>query len=199
MEVDNLFANAEFVEQLQRILRAHGNNHFPALRNQIDDLVSATLADVWRYLKRTPQLVGAVSPTTGLSEHDLDVVTRVAVTILKRRAADLYRVAAGKWAEQALSHAGGSERGAVADTTSIPRRVLLRRMLQVCVAELARCSPEDREVLGTLIGIAAHDRRGFSDVERQRLSRLRKRLAEAIHRELGEPATALLAAELREE
>jgi hypothetical protein len=72
-------------------------------------------------------------------------------------------------------------------------------MLKVCIAELALFSPKDREILWTLIGESGEHKAPRTEAERQRLSRLRKRLAEAIHKRLGESAKTLLAADLRDE
>ena len=201
MKVDALFADADFIAQVQRIFRAHADNHFPALRGQVDDLTNQSLVDLWRYLQRTPTLAQELEPAVGhtLSGAAWDAIARIAISILKRRAADIYRKTAGKWAEQTLPNAGTSESSIANGAPSASRHVLLRQMLQVCMAELARASPEDREVIWMVIGIADADSAVMSDAERQRLSRLRKRIAAAIQRELGESAKALLAADLQDE
>ena len=201
MDTKDLFADPSFVAQLQRLLRARANGHFPALRAHADDLVSQTLQDLWRFAARRPELFEKLEPRVGqdLAGEAWDGVSRIALAIFSRRAADLYRHEAARWAKESLSQETDAAALAVPSADpSLPRHLLLRQMLKVCIAELALFSPKDREILWTLIGESGEHKAPRTEAERQRLSRLRKRLAEAIHKRLGESAKTLLAADLRE-
>ena len=202
LDTKDLFADAGFVAQLQRLLRARANGHFPALRAHADDLVSQTLQDLWRFAARRPELFGKLEPSVGgeLIGEAWDGVCRIALAILSRRAADLYRHEAARWAKESLTEATDDVALAVqSDDPSLPRHLLLRQMLKVCIAELAHFSPEDRETLWTIVGESGDRSLPRTEAERQRLSRLRKRLAAAIHKHLGESAKSLLATDLRDE
>jgi hypothetical protein len=201
MKVEDLFADAPFVTQIQRALRAYGSNRFPALRGHIDDLTNQSLSDLWRYLKRSPDVVSnlAHDASGSYSGAAWESVARIASTIMARRAADMFRRSAMTWSEQppesseAASHSDLQNN----DPTSA-RLVLIQQMLRVCMAELARSSERDREAVWLALGDGRAARIALTDTERQRVSRLRKRLGAAIRREMGESASELLAADLRE-
>ena len=202
LDTKDLFADAGFVAQLQRLLRARANGHFPALRGHADDLINQTLQDLWRFASRRPELFDKLEPSVGedLVGEAWDHVSRVALAILSRRAADLYRHEAARWAKESLSEPNDDVALAVqSGDASLPRQLLLRQMLTVCIAELAHFSPKDREILWSVVGESGDRSPPRTEAERQRLSRLRKRLAEAIRKRLGESAKTLLAADLRNE
>lgn len=199
MDIDTLFADPGFFDQLQRVLHTHGNRRFPVLRRHMDDLASQTLSDLWRYATRSPSVFQALNPQQHqpYAGAEWDTIVRIAMTILSRRAADLYRRSALAWAEGELSQ--GTRVDAIdSGEPSLPRHMLLRQMLQACMIELARSSAADREILLNSMG-GLDDAPAASEADRQRLSRLRKRLATAIQRELGESAKSLLSTELRDE
>ena len=201
LDTKDLFADASFVAQLQRLLRARANGHFPALRAHADDLVGQTLQDLWRFAARRPELFEKLEPVVGqdLAGKAWDDVSRIALAIFSRRAADLYRHEAARWAKESLREASDVALEVQSADPSLPRHLLLRQMLKVCIAELALFSPKDRETLWTLIGESGEHVAPRTEAERQRLSRLRKRLAEAIQKRLGESARTLLSADLRDE
>jgi RNA polymerase sigma-70 factor (ECF subfamily) len=121
---------------------------------------------------------------------------KLAMTILRRRVADGFRGTAKRWAERASDEA--LERTGT-EGPDAARAVLVSRMLRVCVDVLADASDHDRELLMAAVG--ATTRGGASvtadDVpldarDRQRLKRLRDRLATAVRERLGEDVGTLL-------
>lgn len=118
------------------------------------------------------------------------MLRKVAFTIFKRRAVDALRRPAKHWAMESLETI--EELPADSDGTQVERTVLLQKMLQVCIAELAEASAQDRALFTLATGFGRKQEGAMDARRRQRLHRLRERLGAAIHRELGENAVALL-------
>jgi RNA polymerase sigma-70 factor (ECF subfamily) len=169
-------------EDVRAALRNYGRRHFPALQSEIDDLVAQAVSDLWEYL---------AARDGWLQESE---IRRIAYAIFKRRAADAFRGAAKDWALQldALPEADQADERAIDASHSL----LYRKMLRVCIAELANVSDEDDLLLSIVAGTGPDVHGGLEPKARQRLHRLRKRLTEAIRRELGEDAKALLRDEI---
>ncbi|MFY9316311.1 MAG: hypothetical protein WAO95_12235 [Burkholderiales bacterium] len=169
--------------ELRVALLHFGRSRYPIMRDEVEDLAAESLADLVEYLQRRSE-----SKSGKRAKADEVALRKVAFTIFKRRAADAYRRGAKRWAMESLDSSVES----VADSTrpTNERSLLLRRMLQVCVAELADLGREDRLALAIVTGSR---REGAVDARtRQRVHRLRQRLARAIRRELGEDASRLL-------
>jgi hypothetical protein len=179
----------EFAE-LRDALQNYGRSRFPALRRDIDDLVAQSLADLWAYLKREPDTNERDAKVS--MEIEASTLRKLAFTIFKRRAADAYRQGAKRWVTDSLE--SDAAKNNIADTSGVDadRAALFRRMLQVCIAELADAPAEDRTLLAVASGLSGPRGKAMSARDRQRLHRLRMRLAAAIRRELGEDAAALL-------
>lgn len=164
---------------LRESLRRHGHVRFPALRTEIDDLTAQAIGDLWEYLKGRD----------GATTFDDETVRKIAYAIFNRRAADSYR----KLVPERNIDIGPEPLAEVQSDTDDPlTTVLYRKMLSVCVAELSNLAEVDQKILAVLTGIASHQDNALNPAERQRLHRLRKRLATAIHRQLGEDAYKLL-------
>lgn len=165
---------------LRGSLRRHGHARFPLLRAEVDDLAAQAIGDLWKYLRDR----GPAPPLDDVA------VQRIAYAIFNRRAADLYR--------KSVSEPGaGVEHGAAQDLpdegAGDPAMTgLYRRMLRVCVAELADIPDADQMVLAIATGLAPGRHDAMTPAERQRLHRVRQRLAAAIQRELGDNAYRLL-------
>lgn len=198
MRIEELFSNAEFVMHAQRLLRMHARR-FPALQAEVDDLINNSLRDLWQFALRRPDMFTELEPVAGWvpSGEVWDGVVRVARTILSRRAIDFYRQHAAKWADNVHKPDDDVVNEVRSNDPTPARQVLLRQMVQVCMAELARSSATDREALWSVLD-RARDSEPLTSAERQRISRLRKRLAEAIRMRLGESAQSLLASDLRD-
>ncbi len=173
------------VQMLRGVLRHYGRQRFPALRGELDDLVAQALSDVWVLLKSrgAPEL--AAMP-------DRDVL-RLAYTVFRRRAADAYRKQAQRWALGIGSLDGLTEDDQADPADARQQQALLyQRMLRICMAELAQVEPQDRQLLAGVAGLDDALPGAMAARDRQRLHRLRRRLAQAVRRELGEEAQRLL-------
>lgn len=170
----------EQLRSLRRALRNYGRLRFPALHGELDDLVAQALSDLWEFL----------SERGGGGRMAADEVLRLAYTIFSRRAADAYRKGAQRWLVS-LDSLGDSEQADPADARQ-RQALLYRRMLGVCAAELAKADQQDRLLLAGIAGLGEAAPGAMGARDRQRLHRLRRRLAQAIRSELGEEAQRLL-------
>lgn len=198
MRIEDLFANTDFIDHMQRLLRGQARR-FPALQAHFDDLVSISLQDLWQFALRRPDVFAGLEPVVGWAPSGVvwDGVVRVSRTIVSRRAIDYYRQHAAMWADR--DHVSDKVVSDVASNDpTLARQHLLRQMIQVCMSELARSSAAEREALLSVLDHTG-DSTPLGDAERQRISRLRKRLAEAVLVRLGESARSLLASDLWED
>jgi hypothetical protein len=204
----------EQLHALRRVLRDYGRLRFPALHAELDDLVAQTLSDLWEFLasrhagstgsiNSIDRAAGAghvatVATVTAATAAPVAYVAksevwRLAYTLFRRRAADAYRKSAQRWALGMGSLDGLAEADQADPADARQRQSLLyQRMLRICVAELARADPRDRWLLSGITGLDDAPRSAMPARDRQRLHRLRRRLAEAVRRELGEDAQRLL-------
>lgn len=169
----------EQLHSLRSALRNYGRLRFPALHGELDDLVAQAVSDLWEFLSER-----------GMAEVAAADVLRLAYTIFRRRAADAYRKGAQRWAVS-LDSLGESEQADPADARQ-RQALLYRRMLRICVAELAKADAQDRLLLAGIAGLGDEPDGAMAARDRQRLHRLRRRLAQAVRRELGEDAQRLL-------
>lgn len=170
----------EQLTTLRASLRRAGHARFPLLRADIDDLAAQAVADLWQYLRERE-----AAPALGA-----EAILRIAHAIFNRRAADLYRKSRPQLA--AINEAPLSEEQADERVGDLATTTMYRSMLRVCVAELATISEPDRMAVAIATGLASSQGEALTAAERQRLHRVRKRLAAAIQRELGEDAYKLL-------
>jgi len=179
----------QFVE-IRDALQQYGRSRFPALHNDVDDLVAQSLSDLWEFLGRQADAgLNRRSPRPE-STPDPTILRKVAFTIFKRRAVDALRGPAKRWAIESLEAI--EEMPADSEGTQFERAILLQKMLQVCIAELAEASVQDRALFALATGFGRQQDGAMDARSRQRLHRLRERLAAAIRRDLGEDAAALL-------
>jgi hypothetical protein len=169
---------------LRSSLRRHGHARFPLLRAEIEDLAAQAVADLWQYLRERERDCG---PTLGV-----EAIQRIAYAIFNRRAADLYRKSRSE--PRAGADRQPPEEAPDGRTGDFVTTELYRSMLRVCVAELAGVAEEDQMALAIATGLASSQGEAMTPAERQRLHRVRKRLAAAIQRELGDDAYRLLRA-----
>lgn len=173
---------------LQRELRRYLDLMIRSSWIDRDELVNQTLSDLSHRILTGPSGVpsswfGSAPPE---QRDDQAYLFRLARTILKRRIVDLFRRRAKEWTntvrdEDLLvaipSPAVGTE-----------RQMLATQMLRICVAALADMSEEDRELFAYLTGMSGSASRSFSDAERKRLQRMRRRLKDDLVRQLGPEA-----------
>lgn len=171
--------SGEQLQSLRNALRNYGRLRFPALHGELDDLVAQAVSDLWEFLS-----------ARGMAEVTAADALRLAYTIFRRRAADAYRKGAQRWAIS-LDSLGESDQADPADARQ-RQALLYRRMLRICVAELAKADAQDRMLLAGIVGLVEEPDGAMAARDRQRLHRLRRRLAQAVRRELGEDAQRLL-------
>ncbi len=167
-------------EELRAKLRHYGQSRLPALHEEVDDLVSQTLSDLWEYLERIPKDQAVDAQST----H------RIAFSIFKRRAVDIFRKNAKQWALN-MEDISETEQADPRPYDAI-KSDLYEKMLRICIAELAQVPKTDRVLLALIAGIGHESIRAMDARDRQRLHRLRQRLASAIRRKLGEDVNNLL-------
>jgi DNA-directed RNA polymerase specialized sigma24 family protein len=182
-------------EELSVYLRSH----VPIFRNDHDDLLNDTLLALTQYIRG-----GSLGVPQSWSNDKRPVrdershLHKVAIVILKRRIADKFR---GTLARQSQSlnalnddvldsEAVGPERRLI----SKERQLSVRRLLAVVRSALDQMPPEDRDLIA-LISQGVAPRAALSDRDRQRLSRIRKRLRTHIARRLGYEVADLLKAD----
>jgi DNA-directed RNA polymerase specialized sigma24 family protein len=180
------------LEEIAREARRYLATRFPSLRAIHEDLVAESLLNLSeRLIERSSQYPAAwFASGEPEREQDRAYLHRLAHTILRRRVADRFRGRAAAWAREAsideLPEAElGSARG------DYERRLMAARMLKVCVEVLATLPEEDRELAAT-IGEARVGEGPRSAADRQRLTRLRRKLGNAIRERLGESVAKLL-------
>ncbi|MEI8255627.1 MAG: hypothetical protein WCJ30_08150 [Deltaproteobacteria bacterium] len=184
----------------QRELRDFLERRLPALRAQHDDLLNDALMHLSERVRAREGLPdGWFGDGRDVDEAARLYFVRLAMTILRRRVADGFRGTAKRWAERAddatLEHAAG-------DAPDATRVVTIARMLRVCIDALEGASDHDRALLAGVAGLADAPRRegdAGADTEqpldardRQRLKRLRTRLAAEIRARLGDDVASLL-------
>ncbi|MFZ3001888.1 MAG: hypothetical protein WA071_16300 [Undibacterium umbellatum] len=177
--MSDFISKEDFISLKERLTR-YGWDHYPMLRFEIDDLVAHTISDLWHYLSRRP-----INETLSNIE-----IVKIAFAIFNRRVVDTHRKFAAQWA----SNSGAvSENEQIDASTPDPIYLeLYRRMLLICISELANVSEEDHLLLAGVIGVGLNNSETMVPADRQRLHRLRKRLTAAIVRELGDEASNLL-------
>jgi hypothetical protein len=127
-------------------------------------------------------------PVPAMTNEDCAHFHRLAMTILMRRIADLFRARASEWGHRVIDYDFDQE----PDRTNLERKALLRQMLQICVEMLANTPEEDRALLAFVAGEDRRTQSALNPSERQRLKRLRLKLAEEISHRLGATVSELL-------
>lgn len=172
-------------------LIAYLRRHLPALQSEHDDLLSDTFLALATQIQQRSKLFPPswFQQSIPADEAESSRLHRLAMVILKRRIADLFRKRAShpiffpvEEVEHELpdSHAQVSERS-----------MILSKMLQVTLQILDEMPSEDRDLVAFVsrhIGL----RKGLNARDRQRLHRIRNKLKEEIARRLGAEAIELL-------
>ena len=179
-------------------LTVYLRSRVPGLRNDHDDLINDTLLALTQYIQQSQWVPQSWSNTKRPVRDERYHLHRLAMVILKRRVADRFR---GRLVRQNQlldtlnddvpdSGAVGPERRLIMKE----RQVKLQKVLAVIDSALDQMPSEDRDLIAlTAQGVAS--RGALSDRERQRLSRIRKRLKTQIARRLGYEIADLLKAD----
>jgi RNA polymerase sigma-70 factor (ECF subfamily) len=167
------------------------------LRASHDDYVNEALLDLSQRVRAREGMPDAwYGDGSDVDEAARHYFVKLAMTILRRRVADGFRGTAKRWAERASDDVFERTGAEGPDAT---RAMLVSRMLRVCVEVLADASEHDRELLMAAVGAISRggapvtaDEAPLDARDRQRLKRLRDRLAAAVRDRLGEDVSELL-------
>lgn len=182
----------------ERELRAFLVRRLPALRSQHDDLVNDTLLDLAQRVRARDGMPESwyAAASAPIDEASRGHFVRLAMTILRRRVADGFRGTAKRWATRATDAALETTATDAPDPT---RAAHVGAVLRACIETLADASDHDRELLLSAAGVTArdgHDVRAedqpLTPRDRQRLKRLRDRLAATIRERFGDDVATLL-------
>lgn len=174
-------------DTLLRHLRAR----LPALPQEHDDLVQETLLDLTREVNER----GAEYPASwkarrsDLDEADKDRFHALAFTILRRRVADYFTRRHRDWTRSGdllrTAHT------AFPTEPSAERQYLVAQLLRTCVEFLSELSEDERRLV-MHVTLTADTKAPLSAADRQRLHRLRRRLALDVATRFGDRVTDLL-------
>ena len=156
-----------------------------------DDLINETLWALTSRLRRCPSTFPAswFQHEPPKEEYERAYLHKLAMVILRRRIADLFR----KRARFQLVFTVGEYPQDLADPNapSLERRILLTKVLEIVRLVLDKVKAEDRELIAIICGDTGL-RRPLDERERKRLERIRKKLRDEITRRLGSDVTDLL-------
>jgi hypothetical protein len=171
-------------------LRAYLSRRLPRLQDHHEDILNETLTALVEQLQRHPSAFPAswYTPVPATLNEDCSRFHRLAMTILMRRIADLFRARASEWGRRVIDYDFDQE----PNQTNLEHQTLLRHMLQICVEVLANTPEEDRALLALVAGEERRSQGALNPSERQRLKRLRLKLSEEISRRLGGTVSELL-------
>lgn len=169
------------------------------LRDDHDDLLNDTLLALTQCIRRESSWVPqSWSSDKRPDRNERSHLHKLAIVILKRRIADKFRASLARQSQSLdtlndgvyESDAGGPERRLMFQE----RQVRLKELLAVVRSALDQMPPEDRDLIA-LISQGVASRAALSDRDRQRVSRIRKRLRTHIARRLGSEVADLLKAD----
>ncbi|MEA2203246.1 MAG: hypothetical protein QOE77_22 [Blastocatellia bacterium] len=170
--------------------RVYLRRHLPALRSDHDDLMSDTLLGLITYIESRPNALPPswFKPSSPTDETERERLYKLAMLILKRRVADLFRQRSSQQTFLPIDEPAHE----VPDSHVPPdRQILLERLLEVTGALLDEMTPKDRDLVA-LLSKELGFRKSLNPRERKRLQRLRKRLKDEVTRRLGLQVAELL-------
>lgn len=162
----------------------------PALRADHDDLLNDTSLALIKHIPSHSTVFPASWFEEGVPENEADRLRlrKLAMVILKRRIADLFRK---RLSFQSVAIDDFRENMADPRPTDPERRILISKMLEVMQSILDEMAPMDRDLIA-LVYEEAGFRMGLNPRERQRLHRIRQKLKEEMRRRLGADIADLL-------
>lgn len=167
--------------------------HFPGIANAHDDIASEAKTQLAEQIVRDerdyPRSWYEAGPSEDSSEHDY--FFQLAQTILRRRIADHFREKSLAWARD-VDIDSIPEESLSENRQSDERRATLEKMLKLSIQFMATLPPEDRLLVARLAEGAGADKIPYTAAERQRVHRMRKKLADQMREQLGESVTSLL-------
>ena len=168
---------------------AYLRRRLPALRADHDDLINDSLFALTREIRRPESLFPAswFENEGPKDEAERSRLHKLAMLILRRRIADLFR----KRASRQNLFVDDQKELVDPNAPSPEHKITLAQMLQAMWSVLDEMKPEDRDLVA-LIYEDAELGKSLGPRERQRLHRIRKRLKHEISRRLGVEAVDLL-------
>lgn len=169
--------------------RAYLSRRLPAFRADHDDLMNDTLFALSKQIRRHESSF----PASWFKDNDLENeaershLHKLAMLILRRRIADLFRKRASLHKLSAIDH----QEVVDVNAPSPERKIMLAKMLEITWSVLDEMKPKDRDLVA-LVSEDTYFRQSLSPRERQRLHRIRRRLRDEIARRLGVEAADLL-------
>jgi hypothetical protein len=153
-------------------LRAHLRSHVRLLAADEESLLQLTIADLQRLLAR--QGPDALAPDTDLPA--------LAHALFERRISDLLRE---RSREEVLKAAAGLSVDDATNAPGDPRLAERRRQLRAVLVHLASMDEDDRALLLSDVDPTGPPEIARAEAEHKRLSRLRRKLAQALETESG--------------
>ncbi len=177
------------VADVARELRRYLARRLPSRRQEYDDLVNETLLSLSQWMRRHegtphPWIAG---PATDNDRSSFFAFARV---ILQRRVADRFRLDSREW-ERRVDLDEAALASIPSGAPSAERQFLLRRMLEITIGALSTLKAEDRDLIA-FVAAGSPGPETLAPRERQRLSRARRKIVNAIVAELGAQAAELL-------
>ena len=175
--------------------KSYLRQRFPRITDRHDDIVNETQAQLAERISRNAD----VYPTSWFGSEppapdEQAYLFKLARTVLRRRIADHFRDRAAAWARE-VNIEDVAEEYLTAASPSHDRRITLLRMLQICVDFIAKLPDEDQLLVSLLTGESDRTAAALTASERQRIHRLRMKLAAEIKLRLGESAASMLSGE----
>jgi RNA polymerase sigma-70 factor (ECF subfamily) len=172
-------------------LLAYLKRRLPALRTDHDDLVSDALFGLTETIRRQSSAfpLDWFQDIAPVNEPERTHLHKLAMVILKRRIADLFRKRASLPSLSTIDVL--THEVADPNTPKPERSILLTAMLEITLSVLDKMHPEDRDLVA-IVSNRTGVRKKLNARERQRLHRVRQRLNGEIARRLGADAKELL-------
>ena len=175
-------------------------NRLPALRAYHDDLIGDTTVALTRQIQtKAPEFPASwfeSKPPT--NEAERSHLHKLAMVILKRRVADLFRKQSKQIASYTSIDDVATQKLAQSTAEYSYRKILLLQLIEITFSVLDEMPVEDRDLVALIsrdrnFRKALNDRetghsyfrKTLNDRERQRLRRIRKKLRQEISRRLG--------------
>jgi hypothetical protein len=180
------------LEEVSRQASAYLRKRFPRIGEAHEDIASEARAQLAEQITKNPASYPrswfGPGPATGTEDHSY--FFQLAHTILRRRIADHFRTQTLAWARE--TDLQDAEQTVQSADAPHDRRLTISRLFRLCVEFIAELPPEDQMLISRLTGESAGSGLPLTAAERQRVHRLRERLAADVKKRLGEPVSTLL-------
>lgn len=177
---------------LRKELTSNVRRRLPTRQADQEDLVSATLLSFCEQIRRRPRAFPEswFSPLEPDSDEDRSYLRQLLNIILRRRIADLFRAETREWSTGWVDslHAVPSGPG-----SNLEKQALLAAILAVIIKQLTSLNQHERDLLALVSGTDGEFEKALEARDRQRLKRLRMKLAAEIRMRFGAKVSDLIA------